>query len=141
MFQGRQDEVRLVGDSAETEGRVEFFDQNTWKTLCSDDWGFEEVRATCRQLGLPEPSAAVPSGGLFGDGDGYKQSSVACTGLELNLQSCSWTLSTSCRNGGASARCGTIVNKEGTQFFLIISLQMQCLVVLGSKQLFCFLYQ
>ncbi|XP_033638727.1 deleted in malignant brain tumors 1 protein-like isoform X2 [Asterias rubens] len=115
---GRQDEVRLVGDSAETEGRVEFFDQNTWKTLCSDDWGFEEVRATCRQLGLPEPSAAVPSGGLFGDGSGYKQSSVACTGLELNLQSCSWTLSTSCRNGGASARCGTIVNKEVQEFDL-----------------------
>ena len=108
-FKGRQGQVRLVDGSIETEGRVQFFDKNTWKTLCSDDWGIEEVQSTCRQLGLPEPSSAVPPGGSFGrNGAGDTlPNSIICTGQELTLQNCSWTArAMPCSTGGAGAQCG-----------------------------------
>ena len=99
------------------EGRVEFFNQNTWKSLCADDWGIEEVQATCRQLGLPEPSSdTVLPGGTFGGNEETLQNSITCTGRENCLQTCTWIPNPSCLVQNAAAQCGSV--QEGNHYLL-----------------------
>ena len=43
--------MRLVGGRNPYEGRVEVCVLETWRTICSQNWGMEETSVVCRQLG------------------------------------------------------------------------------------------
>ena len=43
--------VRLTGSSYKFRGRVEICVDNTWGTVCDDDFGRSDARVVCRQLG------------------------------------------------------------------------------------------
>ena len=44
--------IRLVGGSNSYEGRVEICIDNSWSTVCDDEWGLEEAVVVCNQLGF-----------------------------------------------------------------------------------------
>ena len=44
-------QLRLIGGSSETEGRVEICYENQWGTVCDNGWSAEDARVVCRQLG------------------------------------------------------------------------------------------
>lgn len=46
-------DVRLVGGSSPTEGRVEICFDRLWGTICGSNWDYRDAAVTCRQLGLP----------------------------------------------------------------------------------------
>ena len=51
-FLGTQGDIRLVGGTVSTEGRVEFCNNNVWGTVCDDLWGLNDTIVVCRQLGF-----------------------------------------------------------------------------------------
>ena len=44
-------DIRLVGGTAPTEGRVELCWNRNWGTVCHDLWGNVDATVVCRQLG------------------------------------------------------------------------------------------
>ena len=49
-----QGEIRLIGGSNEYQGRVEVCNNGQWETVCDDDFGTEEAKVVCRQLGFSD---------------------------------------------------------------------------------------
>ena len=48
-----QNEIRLMGSSRPSEGRVEVCIDRHWTTVCDDGWGSKDAQVVCRQLGYP----------------------------------------------------------------------------------------
>ena len=82
-------DVRLVGGSTDTEGRVEVYHQGLWGTIYSASWDDNNARVVCRQLVLPYANATSLSTEFFGQGWGPRLlNTVHCSGRELRLTSC-----------------------------------------------------
>ena len=49
--QGSSVSIRLVGGSNYNEGRVEVFYNNTWGTICDDNWNAKNAKVVCNMYG------------------------------------------------------------------------------------------
>ena len=104
-----QGDIRLVGGSTNSEGRVEFCNNGVWGTVCDDLWTTPDAQVVCRQLGLTTTGTmikALPltcvtrvccnnigaqalSRATFGQGTGsIWLDNVGCAGTEARLADC-----------------------------------------------------
>ncbi len=83
--------MRLAGGSLPNEGRVEICFGNLWGAICDDDWGREEARVVCKQLGYVDTSDSIPYvEAFFGHGlTPIHLDDLACAGNESGLAECS----------------------------------------------------
>ena len=80
--------MRLVGGSDRCSGRVEVYHNNSWGTVCDDNWDLEDAEVVCRELGCVTAQSA-PRGAHFGPGnDPIWMNDVRCSGSEWSLTQC-----------------------------------------------------
>ena len=88
LFFHTENNVRLVGGTSDSEGRVEILYRGAWGTVCDDGWGIQDANVVCRSLGFPGASAAVSFAG-FGQGTGdIVLDDVTCRGTETSILDC-----------------------------------------------------
>uniref|UniRef100_A0A6I8Q375 Soluble scavenger receptor cysteine-rich domain-containing protein SSC5D n=1 Tax=Xenopus tropicalis TaxID=8364 RepID=A0A6I8Q375_XENTR len=83
--------MRLIDGSFNCEGRLEVKIFGQWGTVCSANWGYNEARVVCRQLGcLPsEEDSHFIQPTFFGPGSSTIWfQSVSCSGNEKALGDC-----------------------------------------------------
>ena len=80
--------VRVVGGSNDAEGRVEVFNDGSWRTVCDTWWDLRDARVVCRMLGF-DGALDAPGSARFGQGSGrILLKYVNCDGTEDNLADC-----------------------------------------------------
>uniref|UniRef100_A0A1X7U1B7 Deleted in malignant brain tumors 1 protein n=1 Tax=Amphimedon queenslandica TaxID=400682 RepID=A0A1X7U1B7_AMPQE len=106
-------DIRLVGGSNYTEGRVEVCVGGRWGTICDDSWGNEDARVVCRQLGYEWEGAIAYSFAHFGQGSGpINLDDVQCTGNELLITDCPYNPNHNCNHfEDAGVTCAAAPNE------------------------------
>ena len=102
-------DLRLVGGSSPSEGRVEIFFNGQWGTTCDDHWDRNDGDVACRQLGYPAGSERVFSRAHFGRGTGpIWLDNLRCSGSEARLLDCPRARVHNCYHAeDAGVRCNT----------------------------------
>lgn len=83
--------VRLRSGYTSNQGRVEIYLNDTWGTVCDNNWGIEEANVICRMVGFSEGAWSTHCCGWY---DGYSTpnqiwlDNVDCVGDETSIAEC-----------------------------------------------------
>ncbi|XP_075057041.1 scavenger receptor cysteine-rich domain-containing protein DMBT1 [Mixophyes fleayi] len=81
--------MRFVGGWDRCAGRVEIYYNNTWGTVCDDNWDINDAHVVCRQQNCGSAIEALHNA-YFGQGTGrIILDNVTCTGSEQYIWQCS----------------------------------------------------
>lgn len=81
--------VRLVNGTNNMNGRVEVQINNTWGTICDDEWDDKAARVVCNIVAQQSTTAVPVGNAMFGSGRGpILLDDVKCLGNETGLGAC-----------------------------------------------------
>jgi deleted-in-malignant-brain-tumors protein 1 len=108
-------DIRLVGGTNDTEGRIEVCLYGRWGTVCDDLWSRQDAIVACRQLGYPTGAVRAYGQAFFGQGTGpINIDNVNCVGNESLLLDCSYITDHNCVHAEDSGVvCGEAECDEG----------------------------
>ena len=81
--------LRLVNTESTFGGRLEFYYNGEWGTVCDDSWGSSDAAVACRQMGFV--GVSVSDSSQFGFGSSSQTiwlDDVGCSGSESRLIDC-----------------------------------------------------
>eukprot|EP00118_Oscarella_pearsei_P005268 m.24021 g.24021 ORF g.24021 m.24021 type:complete len:1002 (+) comp28562_c0_seq2:1525-4530(+) len=102
--------VRLRGSSSSNEGNVEVLYDGQYRSVCDDNWGLDDARVVCHQLGYPGAVEAKSDNFFSTSFTSFALDDVGCSGMESRLEDCSfpgWGLSNCHAGEEAGVVCDT----------------------------------
>ncbi|KAL4239223.1 CD5 molecule-like [Mactra antiquata] len=104
-------QLRLVDGDTKQSGRVEFFFNGAWHSICDDSFDDTDARVICNNLGFSSTGVAKAfKGSHYGQGFGDTViSRLNCQGSETDIKYCSatWSLKSTCNHrNDAGVSCG-----------------------------------
>ena len=81
--------IQLIGGLTGSSGRVEIGFNNTWGTVCDDNWDIQDARVVCRMLGYRTAVAATLRSSFARGISRMWLNDVDCTGTEEHIGLCS----------------------------------------------------
>ncbi|XP_063406054.1 neurotrypsin-like [Mytilus trossulus] len=91
-------DLRIIGGSQENKGRLEILYNDTWGTVCDDDFDNIDASVACRQLGYC--SGILLRSEFVNDGnETIWLDDVTCSGNESRLIDCTYDKSHNCHHG------------------------------------------
>ena len=84
-------DVRLNGGNSKANGRVEFFFNGLWGTVCATNWDLRDAQVVCRMLGYRHVLRATSVKRHGGNKTPIWLDRLHCRGLEQNIESCQYT--------------------------------------------------
>uniref|UniRef100_A0A3B3H3S8 SRCR domain-containing protein n=1 Tax=Oryzias latipes TaxID=8090 RepID=A0A3B3H3S8_ORYLA len=106
--------VRLENGSSRCSGRLEVKSNNSWSSVCEDDFDLLDAEVVCRELGCGAPS--VLQGALYGEAEAPKwNKEFLCEGHESSLLDCNHPRleRSSSSNKVVDLTCSGIIRLEG----------------------------
>ena len=86
-------DLRLVNGTTPQEGRVEVCFNNTYGSICHDQWNDNDATVVCRDLGFSSENTSALINSFFGGSSGpVFLDRVQCGGLEESLFNCSYSM-------------------------------------------------
>lgn len=80
--------VKLANGPSRCVGRVEYYDQGEWVTVCGEAWDVNDATVVCRQLDCGRVHK-ITSATEYGHGTGQTRiEQIECSGLESTLAQC-----------------------------------------------------
>ncbi|XP_072036747.1 uncharacterized protein [Amphiura filiformis] len=103
-------DVRLEDGDNDRVGRLEFYVQNEWATVCDDGFGLDEAEVICRQLGHSTDHATPVYDGPWSDGTGLIANITNCPASGNTVDDCNYDgddsiLSSSAGDSTKSTQC------------------------------------
>ena len=115
LADGEEGDLRLVGGSAPSEGRLEILHENEWGTVCDDSFDARDADVACRQLGYASASDFLGAfRNPFGPGTGHiVLDDLHCTGDEARLDECPHTKEHNCHHAEDVALVCSVADNDG----------------------------
>ncbi|XP_072037345.1 scavenger receptor cysteine-rich type 1 protein M130-like [Amphiura filiformis] len=103
-------DVRLEDGDNDHVGRLEFYVQSEWATVCDDGFGHDEAEVICRQLGHSTDHATPVYDGPWSDGTGLIANITNCPASGNTVDDCNYDgddsiLSSSAGDSTKSTQC------------------------------------
>ena len=104
---------------------MEIFYQDSWGTVCDDNWDLDDGDVICRQLGYPAATHTL-SKAYFGQGSGLiLLDEVDCTGSESSIDQClhnGWSQTDCDHSEDAGVMCGNLTSVASNFFSKLLTI-------------------
>ncbi|XP_052220549.1 deleted in malignant brain tumors 1 protein-like isoform X2 [Dreissena polymorpha] len=110
--------IRLVNGARSSQGRLEVFHNNTWGTVCDDNFDSNAAAVVCRMLGYTGNLFAARDAATYGQGVGQIWlDDVTCNGTESSLFNCranAWGVTNCQHNEDVGVDCNPNLDAQVT---------------------------
>ncbi|XP_072102526.1 scavenger receptor cysteine-rich domain-containing protein DMBT1-like isoform X1 [Mobula birostris] len=142
--------IRLIDGENDCSGKVQVYHNDTWGSVCADNWDIIDAQVVCRQLGCGFPNKKTNT--YVGEvTEPIFMNVVRCGGAEKHLWVCparAWSKGITCgRAGSASVAClaeppqPNFTVRENGVFFKGDTIELVCSVHYLYKDVKAFLYK
>ncbi|CAC5370694.1 DMBT1 [Mytilus coruscus] len=123
-------QIRLVGGSVPTEGRVEVFHKGKWGTICDDLFDVNDAKVLCRTMGFSSTHPTIYKKtpfGSFSSSMPILMDDLQCLGTETDIAACyfsGWGNTDCTYQESVSIKCGLEIRVNASKLVELLEVKL-----------------